>query len=823
MRKPYPWIGAVIGGFVGLMISTVFLILFVPIGYGIGTLFAIGAEKRAERRRAIERMEREIREGKRKIIEFRAKIAQWKSEGYNVSELEEKAMKECDWEFEIQEERIQRRLISVGGRIDSLYIEARQWAGLKIPKKLNEGENKYSWLKARLSGNKFSLLKAMFKEYERKINRLKQIEEKLNSLHVKAKQWMEEGYVGFAFPLIDDKLKDPRKVDEVAREFSSLKVMFKEYERKIDRLKEIEGELNSLYVKAKQWSEEGYIVLAFPSIRDKLKDPTKVDEIEDEFSSLKAMFEEYQRKIERLKQIEGELNSLGVKGLDPEIHSIRERLNDPGKLNEIERELSSLKAIQACEENIQKAMAVIFPGDAEEILNQAKHAIKNNNFEKSLSLTESCMGEIENTKRQADPILSISFPSEGLQGGVWNRCRVGVTNAGKAHAVKVNIGTTNLQMQKMPTIPLIKAGESKEIEIAITLSASGSVFAITNFMYQRAYDNKRYKTQTQQWLDIGGAAAPTTMPAKQTTNLKVLCETENFRGFIRAKIAVFNNTGAVITDSRLRLITDNKVLRFDHVEPAYITHGQEIELGNINRREKKTVAIYLDPMMCTTTGLDATFTCRDIKGNIQMEKMRKKGVIVVCPIFFTEDIANPAMLKNLVANVLKQQDSKIFNIPQSLKPVEAFEVAKSAVSGRSVNFVREFSTPTPYQGEAWYYAVTKGTRMQMVIKVAVREDTNSIEIFAASQSEEALTGLLAELGHDLTNKLKEKGMPAVQVTNVTIKDSIIHKSSLLFGEGPGNVPDLNISDSIIHKTQIGGEKIDKTEKIPKKPDNKFPL
>ena len=46
-------------------------------------------------------------------------------------------------------------------------------------------------------------------------------------------------------------------------------------------------------------------------------------------------------------------------------------------------------------------------------------------------------------------------------------------------------------------------------------------------------------------------------------------------------------------------------------------------------------------------------------------------------------------------------------------------------------------------------------------------------------------------------------MPAVQITKVTIKDSIIHKSSLLFGDAGGTVTtDYRIEDSIVHKSKI---------------------
>ncbi|UCF08066.1 MAG: hypothetical protein JSW28_10585, partial [Thermoplasmata archaeon] len=67
---------------------------------------------------------------------------------------------------------------------------------------------------------------------------------------------------------------------------------------------------------------------------------------------------------------------------------------------------------------------------------------------------------------------------------------------------------------------------------------------------------------------------------------------------------------------------------------------------------------------------------------------------------------------------------------------------------------------------------------------------------------EALTGLLAELGHNLDRALKEKGItqPIQQVTNITIKDSIVQRSSLLFGTGGEG--DSKIEGSVIHKSTL---------------------
>jgi len=234
------------------------------------------------------------------------------------------------------------------------------------------------------------------------------------------------------------------------------------------------------------------------------------------------------------------------------------------------------------------------------------------------------------------------------------------------------------------------------------------------------------------WLDVGEVGVKleeraTSEILKTIGEILIERETENFRGFIRLKTAVINKSNAVITDVGLELIYDSKVLRLDHIEPNYIMIGNKINLGNINRREKKTVAVYLDPMMCTSSFIDATATFKDLAGEIQMVKMNRKKVNVVCPIFFTTETANPAMLKNLVLNVLTHNDSKVYTLPQGFSPKQAFEICKEVCCGRDIKFVREFSQIHPYIAEAWYYGTTKVNKNQLVIRVSVREETNSIE------------------------------------------------------------------------------------------------
>ncbi|UCF08068.1 MAG: hypothetical protein JSW28_10595 [Thermoplasmata archaeon] len=454
--------------------------------------------------------------------------------------------------------------------------------------------------------------------------------------------------------------------------------------------------------------------------------------------------------------------------------------------------------LKTCSESIDKAEQYIFTDEVKKMLDDAYMALDKGDFDGSITMAKGCEEETQRLIREGEPIISVAIPTENIQARIFNRCTLTVTNNGKVHAKDIHVEFQGkIEVEGLSTIPFLKANKSENVEFALKVNAEGSIPVRILVTCVNVANEKPYSTSESTWLSVGTAA-----PRVGIAEARILRETEFFRGFIRMKVAVQNDMPSVITDVTFKPIVDEKVFRLSHIEPDYIIKYGEILLGNVNPREKKTVAVYFDPMICTTSNLNGTISYKDSRGNFRTGVMKPKEVNVICPIFFTEDTANPAMLVNLVKNVLKHQDSKVFNIPQGLPPTKAFEITKEAIQQRHIKFIRDFHQKSPYIAEAWYYGITKVKQYQMVIRCDVREETNSIQIFVASSDERALTGLLAELGHNLEKALKEKGIsqPITQVTNITIKDSIVQRSSLLFGtEAEG---ETRIEGSVIHKSSL---------------------
>jgi hypothetical protein len=204
-------------------------------------------------------------------------------------------------------------------------------------------------------------------------------------------------------------------------------------------------------------------------------------------------------------------------------------------------------------------------------------------------------------------------------------------------------------------------------------------------------------------------------------------------------------------------------------------------LGVVEPHEKKTIAFYLDPQICTESNVEGVLTFKDAQGNLETLKMPRKLASVVCPILYTEENINTAMLKRMAVDELDKKDAKVFNIPPGIAVQKAFELGKAAVQHHDLRHVREFCEKEPYIGEAWYYGKAKGREDKLVVRVRALAEQQVLEFHVASSSTLMLTGMLAELKSDLNDELSTKQVKGrmEQVTDAKKVDALSNIMSLL--------------------------------------------
>ncbi len=223
------------------------------------------------------------------------------------------------------------------------------------------------------------------------------------------------------------------------------------------------------------------------------------------------------------------------------------------------------------------------------------------------------------------------------------------------------------------------------------------------------------------------------------------------QGYVRLRAAVENGTSELIADTSLEVEYDSTLLRLERVEPAGVRlRGDRAVLGNVMPGERKTVAFLFDPQICQETHIDGSLTYHNARGVRQRLEMKRRRAEVVCPVFFTRENANTAMLKRLVKERLHLTDLRVFRYPAPLAPTEVLRLAKLAMGLSGVQLVREYvEDGPPYRAEVWYFGETKVRGQPMVMRVRVVEQRHGLEFYAASTAMEPVTGVLAEFRRSL--------------------------------------------------------------------------
>jgi len=286
--------------------------------------------------------------------------------------------------------------------------------------------------------------------------------------------------------------------------------------------------------------------------------------------------------------------------------------------------------------------------------------------------------------------------------------------------------------------------------------------------------------------DIAGITA-----AKGVT---VLSAVDFHRGFVRLKAAAVNSTDVLIADVTFDVHYNPDMLRLERVEPETVkVKGDRATLGNVKPGERVTVAFLFDPQICQSTDIDGHITYYDARGEAHSMEMKRRHAEVVCPIFFTREHANTAMLQRLIRDTLTARDTKVFRYPTELSPEVVLSLGKAAVGDRDVQLVREFAQGgPPFYAEVWYYGETKVKGYQIVLRLGVVEEERALEFFAASTAIEPVTGLLAELRRELDEVMGQEYPAEVRMElerDAGLRGALADRDLLLdliFEEGKGD-------------------------------------
>jgi len=262
-------------------------------------------------------------------------------------------------------------------------------------------------------------------------------------------------------------------------------------------------------------------------------------------------------------------------------------------------------------------------------------------------------------------------------------------------------------------------------------------------------------------------------PAERKAGVEAHSAVEFFQGYIRMKVAVRNASRSVVTGVELEPLYDEDVFKLVKLEPDYPLRRGKIDFGVINPGIRKTVALFLEPMICTECYIEGTLRFKDSEGELHSEVLRKKKVEVVCPIFYTDENINTAMLRRLISEELTQQDSRIYYIEGTDR---SYAIAREVVRGRQVRLVRELSDDDGTSWESWFYGLTQDRKSKIVIKVSIRKPEKMLEVFVATPGKLMLTGCLAEIGREISDRLGKEGLVTRQLLDMAKKEQALRET-----------------------------------------------
>lgn len=291
------------------------------------------------------------------VEKYRTIIEDWRKEGYEVSGLERvlrtrdlskigssfneyslaiKSLKEMEAELD----SIVSQAYSLGLDFSERVSSIRRM--LKDPSRLDEARNRISELKddvaiirARLEidlwkeeGYEVSKLEKVLetrdsprvepiiKEYESRISRIKKLETELDSLM----PTMDSLEVSFEHEasLLRSMLRDPLKLEEAERMFSSLKEDLR-----------ILGDFKS---KIEIWRREGYNVSGLEELFENR-----------EIDSIRNVSDRFEKIVQGIRTLEREANILGLRELEAEVSSLKNRLGDLDRIEEVREYVSQLQ------------------------------------------------------------------------------------------------------------------------------------------------------------------------------------------------------------------------------------------------------------------------------------------------------------------------------------------------------------------------------------------------------------------------------------------------------------------------------------------------
>ncbi|MHA1264292.1 MAG: hypothetical protein ACTSRS_03575 [Candidatus Helarchaeota archaeon] len=269
----------------------------------------------------------------------------------------------------------------------------------------------------------------------------------------------------------------------------------------------------------------------------------------------------------------------------------------------------------------------------------------------------------------------------------------------------------------------------------------------------------KYVDTTQK---IGGVSA-------ESETIEALRDFDYVGGQVRFKVAIRNTSKFVITNIGVELDIPSE-FKLVRILPEVCLDDLNRGLAKIDKLmpgSSQGIDFYLEPVACGMGVIAGIVKYLDAEGNYKSISIKKRDVAIKCPLIFSPEEANIAMIRNLMANLSK--DFRRWALPTT--PPESFSLLHDLITQFEINHIQAFQiSGDPYQMESWYYTRAKTTNHQIAIKVDVSELTNTIDLTIGCENMAELTGILAKISEDFKEKINNTLNQSLKPAYGSLKD-----------------------------------------------------
>ncbi len=231
-------------------------------------------------------------------------------------------------------------------------------------------------------------------------------------------------------------------------------------------------------------------------------------------------------------------------------------------------------------------------------------------------------------------------------------------------------------------------------------------------------------------------------------------EYEFIGGQVRFKVKVINYSKYSLTG--LKITFDIPIaLKWILHEPDYVRKGDSISITKLGAKEKKTISLYLEPINCMESPINASISFFDFKDRPHAIPMKPKMISITCPLFFTETSVNLARVKSL-RRKFAHRDRKVFPISSIEKSSPIFSAILSVLGKFDIKLISEDYSEADRFGEAWFYGITKVKKKRIVTYVILDSENRTLEFEVSGNDERQITAFLAEIGDKIRQHLVQQ-------------------------------------------------------------------